>query len=49
MEMFDDGTIIQGSTSTGSHMIDLDRKQQGNVTNATKRIKPRSHGDTKCH
>jgi len=39
MEMFDDGTIIQGSTSTGSHMIDLDRKQQGNVTNATKRIR----------
>jgi len=37
--MFYDGTIIQGSTLTGSHMIDLDRKLQGNVTNTTKRIR----------
>jgi len=38
-EMFDDGTIILGSTSTGSCMIDLDRRQQGNITNAAKRIR----------
>jgi len=38
-EMFDYGTIILGSTSTGSYMIDLDRRQQGNVTNAAKRIR----------
>lgn len=37
--MFDDGTIIHGSTSTGSHMIDLNRRRQGNVTNAAKRIR----------
>lgn len=40
MEMFDDGTVIlQGSTSSGSQMIDLNRKQQGNVTDAAKERK----------
>lgn len=37
--MFDAGTIIQASTSTSSHMMDLDRRQKGNVTNAAKRIR----------
>lgn len=41
LEMFDDETIIQGSTLADSHMIGLDRRQQGNVTNAAKKI--RSH------
>lgn len=39
MEMFDEGTIIQGSTLADSHMISLDKRQQGNVTNAAKRVR----------
>lgn len=37
--MFNDGTIIQGSTSADWDIIGLDRRLQGNVTNATKRIR----------
>ncbi|CAK1591625.1 unnamed protein product [Parnassius mnemosyne] len=38
-EFFDNGTIIQGVTSADSDMIDLDRRHQGNITNAAKKTR----------
>lgn len=38
-ENFDDGIIIQGSTSVDSPILDLDKKHPGNMINAAKKTK----------